>query len=242
MRSIDIVTAHKVEITYPLASVGQRIMAFILDAIIIVVGFTVLSLLFEVIFANHLFEYFMYIVLFPFYMFYTLYSEVLLHGQTIGKKALGIRVVKLNGENLQFTDYMTRWIFRTVDIWLSMGSLAVIFISSNEKSQRIGDLLSNTSVIQTSSSRSFALSDVLNIMNLKDYKVVYPTAKTFTEQQMLLLKETLERYKMYNNEAHQKALNMLAQNMANQLGLEKTPLAKEKFLKTLLRDYIFMTR
>lgn len=242
MRSIDIVTAHKVEITYPLASVGQRIMAFILDVIIIVVGFTVFSLAFELLFSGKLYEYFMYIVLFPFYMFYTLYSELLMNGQTLGKKALGIRVVKLNGENLQFTDYMTRWIFRTVDIWLSLGSLAVIFISSTEKSQRIGDLLSNTSVIQTSSSRNYALSDVLNIMNLKDYKVVYPQAKIFTEQQMLLLKETLERYKMYNNEAHQEALKMLSQKMAQQMGLDKTPLAKEKFLKTLLRDYIFLTR
>lgn len=242
MRSIDIVTAHKVEITYPLASVGQRIMAFILDAIIIVVGFTILSTIYGLIFRGAAYEYFMYIVLFPFYMFYTLYSEVLLNGQTLGKKALGIRVVKLNGENLQFTDYMTRWIFRTVDIWSSAGSLAVIFISSSEKSQRIGDLLSNTSVIQTTSSRSYSLADVLNIMNLKDYKVVYPDAKIFSEKQMLLLKETLERYKMYNNESHQKALKLLAQNMSKQMGLEKTPLAKEKFLKTLLRDYIFMTR
>ena len=242
MRSIDIVTAHKVEITYPLASVGQRIMAFILDAIVIVVGFSLLNLIFGFVFSGNLYEYFIYIILFPFYMFYTLYSEVLLNGQTLGKKALGIRVVKLNGENLQFTDYMTRWIFRTVDIWLSMGSLAVIFISSNEKSQRIGDLLSNTSIIQTSSSRSYSLSDVLNIMNLKDYKVVYPEAKIFTEQQMLLLKETLERYKMYHNEAHQNALKLLSDNMAKQLGLEKTPFAKEKFLKTLLRDYIFLTR
>ena len=79
-------------------------------------------------------------------------------------------------------------------------------------------------------------------MNLKDYKVVYPEAKIFTEQQMLLLKETLERYKMYHNEAHQNALKLLSDNMAKQLGLEKTPFAKEKFLKTLLRDYIFLTR
>lgn len=242
MRSIDIVTAHKVEITYPLASVVQRIMAFILDAIIIVIGFMVLSLVFEIVFSAFLFEYFMYIVLFPFYMFYTLYSEVLMNGQTLGKKALGIRVVKLNGENLQFTDYMIRWIFRTVDIWLSMGSLAVIFISSNEKSQRIGGLLSNTSVIQSASSRSYTLSDVLNIMNLKNYSVVYPKAKIFTEEQMLLLKETLERYKMYHNEAHKDALKALSDSMARQMELEKTPEAKEKFLKTLLRDYIFMTR
>ena len=74
MRSIDIVTAHKVEITYPLASVGQRIMAFILDAIIIVVGFSLLSTIFSFIFSGNLYEYFMYIILFPFYMFYTLYS------------------------------------------------------------------------------------------------------------------------------------------------------------------------
>lgn len=242
MRSIDIVTAHKVEITYPLASIGQRIMAFILDAIIIILGVLLLSLLYQFIFNDIGYEYFIYIVLFPFYMFYTLYSEILLNGQTLGKKALGIRVVKLNGENLQFTDYLTRWIFRVVDIWLSVGSLAVIFISSSEKSQRIGDVLSNTSVIQTSSSRSYSLTDVLNIMNLKDYTVEYPKAKNFSEQQMLLLKETLERYKMYHNDAHQKALKALGVKIAKALDLEKVPSTTENFLKTVLRDYIYMTR
>ena len=242
MRSIDIVTAHKVEITYPLASVGQRIMAFILDAIIIVVGALILVFSFSSIFSEKYLDYFMYLGILPFYMFYTLYSEVLLNGQTLGKKALGIRVVKLNGENLQFTDYLTRWIFRIIDIWLSSGSLAVIFISSNEKSQRIGDVLSNTSVIQTSSSRSYSLADVLNIMNLKDYAVEYPKAKNFSEQQMLLLKETLERNARYKNEAHLTAMKTLGSKMAKQLELEKTPIATEKFLKTLLRDYIYMTR
>lgn len=242
MRSIDIVTAHKVEITYPLASVGQRIMAFILDAIIIVVGAMSLSYLFSYIFTEKYLEYFAFLVILPFYMFYTLYSEVLLNGQTLGKKALGIRVVKLNGENLQFTDYLTRWIFRVVDIWLSSGSLAIIFISSNEKSQRIGDVLSNTSVIQTSSSKSYSLADVLNIMNLKDYAIEYPKAKNFSEEQMLLLKETLERYTRYKNNAHLEAMKAIGHKMAKQLELEKTPMATEKFLKTLLRDYIYMTR
>ena len=242
MRSIDIVTAHKVEITYPLASVGQRIMAFIIDAIIITIGITLLNMVLLNIFPYSTHQYIQFIVILPFYMFYTLYSEVLLNGQTLGKKALGIRVVKLNGENLGFSDYLTRWIFRVVDIWFSAGSLAVIFISSNEKSQRIGDVLSNTSVIQMSSSRNYALEDVLNIMNFSKHKVVFPNAKMFSEQQMLLLKETLERHKQHNNQAHQDALRAISIKMAKQMELEKIPMAKEKFLKTLLRDYIYLTR
>lgn len=242
MRTIDIVTAHKVEITYSLATVVQRFMAFILDLIIIVMVALFLFALFESIFDKSRLVYYYLIVILPFYMFYTLYSEVLLNGQTLGKKALGIRVVKLNGENLQFSDYLTRWVFRLIDIWFSSGSLAVIFISSNEKSQRIGDLLSNTTVIQTSSSRKYSLADVLNIMNLKDYEVVYPKAKNFSEQQMLLLKETLERHRMYKNNAHKEALKLLSLKMAKQLELEKAPLNAETFLKNILRDYVYLTR
>lgn len=247
MGSIDIVTAHKVEINYPLASVGQRIIAFVLDAIIIMIGISLLAYLFFDILAigssfSQYGEIVGMLIIAPFYVFYTLVSEALMNGQTLGKKALGIRVVKLNGENLKFSDYATRWVFRLIDIWTCSGSLAIIFISSNKKNQRIGDILANTCVIRTTSFKKIDLEDVLGIMNMKDYKVTFEKVDLFNEQEMLLVKETLERYKRHHNNAHKKALHLLSQKMSEKLRLEKAVVNDEKFLKTLLRDYIYRTR
>jgi len=49
-------------------------------------------------------------------MFYTLVLESLLQGQTIGKRALKIRVVKIDGYQATFSDYVVRWFFRIVDV------------------------------------------------------------------------------------------------------------------------------
>lgn len=244
MKNIEIVTAQKVEISYPLASVVQRVVAFVLDAVVMVFGSWLLFTFITWIIPNSymLQENLSMLLVSPFIVFYTLVSEVLMHGQTIGKKALNIRVIKTSGQRLEFADYVIRWIFRPIDIWFSTGAVAIILCISSESRQRIGDVLANTVVVKTQSTRNYELADVLNIMKLKDYSVTYKDAKQFSEPQMLILKETLERYKRHPNEAHRTAMMKLCKKISDQLQISKLHVKPELFLKTVLRDYIFMTR
>ncbi|MEO6290325.1 MAG: RDD family protein, partial [Ginsengibacter sp.] len=46
---------------------------------------------------------------------YSLVSEVLLHGQTIGKKLLNIRVISLDGGEPQLSQYIVRWMFKAYE-------------------------------------------------------------------------------------------------------------------------------
>ena len=132
-KTVDIVTSHNVSIDYEAASVMNRGVAVFLDQLIIGVYF--LLVLFVVsAFGISTFDFNMttvifYILLLP-AMFYSLWCEFFFKGQTVGKLALGIRVVKLNGENATLADYTMRWVFRIIDFWISAGSVAAIFIAS----------------------------------------------------------------------------------------------------------------
>ena len=101
--------------------------------------------------------------LFPVFIAYHLICEAMWNGQSIGKKALGIKVVKCNGQQMDMGDYGKRWMFRLIDILLSGGSVAILTIMSNDYNQRLGDIVGDTCVIKTSPRNQISINDVLKI-------------------------------------------------------------------------------
>jgi uncharacterized RDD family membrane protein YckC len=253
MKTIEITTAQKVTIQYELASIANRFTALFID-MCIWIGFLVLFSRFfaSVLAFNESFSfYYLYLFILPVVLFYTLVSEILLDGQTLGKRLVGLKVVKLNGDSADSFDYVIRWAFRFLDIWLSAGSIAAMLISSSNYNQRLGCLLSGTTVIKKKSSKVYQLNEILNIQSLDDYAPVYPQVIKLSEKDLLFLKKTIERYNKYKNEAHQKAVLQLSKKMTEILDIDKIPTSKlalspadDKiiFLKTLLSDYIVLTR
>lgn len=68
-------------------------------------------------------------------------------GQTLGKKALGIKVVKENRKKLTYGDALIRTILRIIDS-VGIYILGLIVIVVSEKKQRIGDLAAHTIVVR----------------------------------------------------------------------------------------------
>jgi uncharacterized RDD family membrane protein YckC len=238
MKTIEINTAQNVTIQYELASFGNRAAAFFIDLIVLFGLISCLNIFFLQLGSSTVF---MYLILLPVMLFYTLCSEVLLDGQTIGKKAMGIKVVKLNGDPATAFDYLIRWAFRFLDIWVSAGSIAAMLISSSTYNQRLGCLLSGTTVIKKSSTRTFTLKDILSIQSIQNHIPSFPTVVQLSEQDMLFVKKVLERNKRYKNESHRELLEKLADKIADIIGVN-VQRDKEKFLKTILADYIVLTR
>lgn len=238
MKTIEINTAQNVTIQYELASFGNRAAAFFIDLIVLFGLISCLNIFFLQLGSSTVF---MYLILLPIMLFYTLCSEILLDGQTIGKRAMGIKVVKLNGDPATAFDYLIRWAFRFLDIWVSAGSIAAMLISSSTYNQRLGCLLSGTTVIKKSSSRTFTLKDILSIQSIHSHHPSFPTVVQLSEQDMLFVKKVLERNKRYKNESHRELLEKLADKIADIIGVN-VQLDKEKFLKTILADYIVLTR
>jgi uncharacterized RDD family membrane protein YckC len=69
-------------------------------------------------------------------------------GATFGKKALGLRVVRLDGSPIGWSEAILRLLLRIVDNFF-FGLVGFICILATEKQQRVGDMVAKTIVIKT---------------------------------------------------------------------------------------------
>jgi uncharacterized RDD family membrane protein YckC len=242
MRTIDITTTQKVTIEYELAALRDRIIAFFMDQLILY-GFLLITwLLFLGGFGIENWNLYLYIFAIPVYAFYSPVSEMLMDGQTLGKRVAGIKIVKLTGNEPSNTDYLIRWVFRLIDIWLSAGTIAAMLVSSSNKAQRLGDATSNTVLIKVKFQSRFRLEEIERISSLETYVPTYPQVKQLDEEDMLLIKSIVSRAKRYNNPAHKEVLQNLVKKLVEELEIDTRPRNHIEFLKTLIRDYIVLTR
>jgi len=236
MRKISIRTAQNIVIDFQLATLGQRSGAFLLDLLIIAAGVSLFSILLALI--NPVLMYASALIFF----FYTPVSEILMNGQTLGKKAMKIRVVGIHGKEPGLFDFLIRWSFRMVDIYFSIGSLAVIFISTTARSQRLGGILSNTMVVTLQPEMDLSLIDILRIEDRNNYVPAYPEAYRFSEEEMLTVKSVVDRFQKYGNPAHRALVEAASERCARVLGLTEIPQNKPEFLRKLVKDYVVITR
>lgn len=247
MKKIDIITSHNVAIDYEAATLASRGIALFIDLLAMIVYLLIMSIILGTMgfafFDNEdIATLFIYLVfMFPL-VFYSLYMEYLLKGQTLGKMAVGIRVVRLNGENATLNDYTMRWAFRIIDFWFTAGSIAAIFIATTEKGQRIGDILAQTAVVKGKPDQVYSIRDILNIKSRAEHEPTYLAVTKFTDEDMILIKNAISRVKKYPNEPHKQLIRDLAKKAAEELNLAEVPEKKLSFLRTLLQDYIVLTR
>lgn len=150
-QELALLSPEKTILTYRLASVGGRILAHLVDVIII------FGVIFAAGFAVGLLSigggamltgtaYVVFLVTFPFLYFILL--EGFWNGQTIGKKALGIRVRMSDGTPVTWLAAAGRNLLRTAD-FMPPGTYfaGIVAMFTTPKSQRIGDLVANTVVV-----------------------------------------------------------------------------------------------
>lgn len=243
MKNIEIKTTQNVVLQYELADLKDRILAFLIDTLCLIVGGGLVLTFGSAILSGSdtavtVFAVFLYAIL----IFYSLALEIWNNGQTVGKMALRIQVIKVEGGKATFADYAARWAFGMVDIYFSLGGIAAIMIASSSKAQRIGDIVANTAVIKVVPKVNLQLRDLLSIHSQTSYTPVYTQAKQLVEEDVLLIKTTLDRYSRYKNDAHFEAINLLGQRIREVLKIEDETTDNRKFLQTVLYDFVILTR
>lgn len=243
MKNIEIVTTQNVTLEYELADLRDRIVAFMIDFIIIWAIIGILSLIgFSLFYLEGtsalIFSVFMSCV----FIFYSLVMEVWNSGQSFGKMIMKIQVIRLKGGRASFSDYAARWAFRMVDIYFSLGGIASFLVASSAKAQRIGDIVAHTAVIKLVPKLDLQLSDVLGIQSKENYTPQYPEAKYLKDEDILLVKQVLERYRQYKNDAHKARILEMSEALAAALNLDTKPKEPIRFLQTIMKDYIVATR
>lgn len=247
MKAISFTTAQYVKIDYELAPAIYRVVASFLDFIFLIIYLLIMSLfietgVFELKSPNTAAFVAALLIRLPWF-FYSPVIEYLTNGRSLGKYIMGIRVVKVNGETAGLREYFTRWIFRVVDIWIGgFGFLAILLSGTTEKRQRLGDIMAGTVVIRTKDAQIYSLRDVLSIKSQDNHQPTYPGVVRFSDEDMLLIKNTIIRVQRYPNDANKAFAIELANETAKLIGLNETPAKRMEFLKTVLQDYVVLTR
>jgi len=244
MESVTIQTTQNVSIDYSLAKTGTRVGSFFIDLIFMLVVYWILAALLLNL-TTDIDE----TVLIGFgplftFIFYYFLMEMFNRGQTVGKKVVGIKVIRLDGKDPTPADFLTRAIFLLPDVILSSGIPAILLISSGRYKQRLGDMVAGTAVIQSTVSAAFTLEEIMGIRNRDDHEPEFPNVQRFTDEDMMVVKQTLARSQQYGNTAHRQAVRQLAIRLADQMEIDKAEVkhTPEKFLQILLLDYIVLTR
>jgi len=239
MDNFQIETAQNVSIFQNVAGIGDRILAFLIDFLIIVAYYILVVLIFsslglENLDAGDVWSYYLLIGLPPF--LYHLFFETFWDGRSPGKAAMKLRVVKLDGSKPGFGSFLIRWVIRVVDISIVSGGIAIVSILLSEKGQRIGDRAARTTVI--SEKKRVNLSQSLLVTIPENYVPTYPQVTVFTDQDVQMIKTLFTDAKRNRNH---NVIIKLAERLKQKMGV--TPEEENiEFVDRVISDYNYYTQ
>lgn len=236
MDNFQIETAQNVTISQNIAGIGDRILAYIIDSVLIGIYLFIVVFLLGIteLGQDYIFLFLMTVGL-PLFLYHLLW-ETFWNGQSPGKAALKIRVVKLDGSKPAFSNYLLRWLLRLVDISFTSGALAVVTILINGKGQRLGDIAAATTVI--TEKKVSSISDTLLVELPEGYIPKYPQVTVFNDTEIQTIKS------IYNNARRAGNHNIILKLSEKVAGvLEVTTTERPiQFIDTVIKDYNFYTR
>jgi uncharacterized RDD family membrane protein YckC len=154
---LNIDTPELVDIQMPLAGIGSRFIAILVDSLIWFAGILVLVVLlilfpmniaaFSEISAEWAFAIILFIIFLLNWGYFTLF-EAFWNGRTPGKRVARIRVIQRSGRSIGLLESMARNLVRYVDQFPFFYAVGVIAIFCTRQHQRLGDLAAGTLVVR----------------------------------------------------------------------------------------------
>lgn len=248
MLEVKLDTGFNIEVDFLLPGFFKRFLAWIIDSTIIFAYYLVGGNLLSNLLGSGGDSRMLIWVLFsapPF--FYHLLCEVFLNGQSIGKKATRIKVISADGGEPTISQYLIRWLFRLADfpIWI-LGSVyygalpwwcsiflfaGLACLLATPYSQRIGDLVAGTILIDTRNRTSW--EDTVFTELAEDYKPRYPQVMQLSDKDINTLKSIINSV----SKSGDYDLSMrIADRIRSKLDISSDQDSLE-FLQTLLKDY-----
>lgn len=245
MSELSINTTQNVKINFIAASVGERLGAYFIDlgikiSYIIVVSLIVFYLLDLGRMLDNLDTWSrgaIFIILYFPIIIYSITLESIFEGQSFGKRLVKIKVVKIDGYQAGFGDYLMRWFFRIIDFTAFYGLVGLIAVVSSKKAQRLGDMAAGTAVI--------TLKNKINISHTileeigEAYVPTYPLVIKLSDNDMRIIKETYQKAVAKND--HEIIYKLVAK-IENVTGIKNQSGNNIDFIRVVLKDYNFYTQ
>jgi uncharacterized RDD family membrane protein YckC len=149
-------TPENVIFDYSLAGLGSRFLAALVDSAIIVimqaaVFWVMLFFLIRMTFTNETIEvwFVALLSLLAFLMFwgYYIFFEIIWNGQSLGKRMVGIRVIRRDGTPVTLSEVLIRNLVRVVDFLPYFYGVGVVAMFMDGHSRRLGDMAAGTLVV-----------------------------------------------------------------------------------------------
>jgi uncharacterized RDD family membrane protein YckC len=147
----DLVTGEAVVLELRLAKLASRLLSLLIDlavqGILLVVGLVVIggvaSSADEAAAAAIVLVFLVLVI-----VGYPVAFETLSRGRTLGKLALGLRVVRDDGGPIRFRHALVRAMAAVVEIWITAGAVALVVSLASSQGKRLGDFLAGTVVVR----------------------------------------------------------------------------------------------
>lgn len=257
MPIISISTAFNIDLEFELAAMHKRLLAYIIDFVLLIIYLFGMKWALYGGFSTGFEESVgldILVISVPMFL-YSLVMELLMNGQTIGKKIMAIRVISLDGGDPVFGQFVLRWITKFFE-WpfffgyvmlvpdaiigyilgtALLGISVVIIITVTKNSQRLGDLAAGTVVVDTKSAMSVDDTVFMNVSET-NYKVLFPEVMRLSDNDINTIKSVLTQAKKRNNIE----MCLRVESKVKEVLNIRSDLYAPDFLEKLLEDYNYL--
>lgn len=262
MPRIRINTIFNVALDFETAEIPRRVLAYLVDFTLMVLYYVSMKYFlyssvegdYDITIRQSYVGIDLLIISLPLLLYFPV-SETLMHGQTIGKRLLDIRVISLDGGEPTVSQYLVRWMFRVFEwpfffgytifsgksliayilLTFLLGFLVLLIITISPKNQRLGDLAAHTVIVYAS--QAYSVEDTLFIeVDRENYQVEFSEVLRLSDRDINTIHHVLHRY---FKDGKQEVCHKLAERIKSVLQIESN---KEdiEFLKKLMLDYNYL--
>jgi uncharacterized RDD family membrane protein YckC len=248
-------TPENIEFAYDIAGIGSRFLAAIIDTLVIGAALLVLGLLVGVIgnrtslgssttssIAAAIGALLSFLILWGYYIVF----ELVWNGQSIGKRAIGLRVVREGGRPVTFVSSAVRNLIRIVDFLPAFYGIGVIVMFVDRRARRLGDLAGGTLVVKerrgvTLESLTAPAPAPAAQAGGTAQSLTLPNVHLLNDQDYNLVQEFLRRRTELGRDARARLGAQLASGLQARLGLPQGGDA-ERFLQYVTAEYQLFRR
>ncbi len=242
-------TPEQIEFAYDIAGIGSRFLAAIIDTALLVLLQIGLGLSFFVIGSqieaagtdvSSILIAGWSILSFVLFWGYYIMFELLWNGQSPGKRAVRLRVVREGGRPITFATSAIRNLIRFVDFLPGFYGLGVLVMFIDRRARRLGDLAGGSLVVKdrgTVSLDSLTKAAEPPRMELPAAtNLSLPNLHVVDDDDYNLVQDFLRRRSDLSRESRQRLGTQLANGLRSRLGLS-VEIYPEPFLETFVHEY-----
>ena len=234
MANHTFVTGQFVRIGQKLANASDRVWASLIDMLVMYAGAMLIAAVIGMasITLGNTMILLISLLLSPIVLCYPLWMERFFGGRTVGKMALGLRVVGSDGSKPSFSSSFFRWIFSLVEVYTGFGLVVILFTKDN---QRFGDIAGDTYVVKIRKpyyGRSLSVNDFP-----PGYQPAFPQVSRLSQAQVNLISKV---YYLRDKDSEQLRLD-LCNKICNFLQINVSGMSAYQFLGQIHYDFQYYT-